>query len=258
MPDVRRALAAVTACACGLGLAACSPPSAEPSYGPAGGDITVFAAASLHQTFTELGKRFEAANPGSTVTFSFQGSSRLAASIVAGAPADVFASASPANMDQVVAAGDALGPVNFVQNSMEIAVPPANPGQVAGLSDLANPAVKTVTCQDAVPCGATALKIFSNAGLMVTPVSKEPDVNAVLTKIKLNEADAGMVYRTDVLAAGSEVEGIAIPADQNATTAYPISALTRSTNTLTAAKFVEFVLSPAAAAVFDAAGFARP
>ena len=222
------------------------------------GSITVFAAASLTGTFTALGKAFEAAHPGTTVTFSFAGSSTLATQIVSGAPADVFASASLKKMAQVVTAGDATGPTNFAKNTMEIAVPPTNPAAVTAVADLAKPSVKVALCQPQVPCGETAAKVFSNAKVMVTPVSQEPDVKAVLSKVELNEVDAGIVYVTDVLAAGAKVKGVTIPADVNATTEYPIVELTKSANSATAQAFVAFVLSPAGQSVLAAAGFAQP
>ena len=130
-------------------------------------------------------------------------------------------------MDEVVAAGAAADPVVFATNSMAIAVPPANPGKVTGLDDLTDPAVKTALCQPAVPCGSTARTVLTNAGLTVTPVTLEPDVKAVLSKVRLGEVDAGVVYVTDVIAAGDEVTGIEIPDDVNASTDYPIAALTQ-------------------------------
>jgi molybdate transport system substrate-binding protein len=141
---------------------------------------------------------------------------------------------------------------------MEIAVPPANPGRVTGVESLADAAVKTALCQPQVPCGSTAEKVFANAEVTVTPVTLEPDVKSVLSKVQLGEVDAGVVYVTDVLAAGDKVTGVEIPAGVNAATNYPIAALTRSANAATAAAFVEFVLSPEGAHVLTAAGFQQP
>lgn len=242
----------------GAGSGASSSAAASASGSSVTGEITVLAAASLTESFTTLGKQFEAAHPGVTVTLSFAASSALATQITSGAPADVFASASAKNMDAVVAAGAASDPKTFAQNVMQIAVPPSNPGKVTGVNDLAKADVKTALCQEQVPCGSTAAKVFSNAGLTVTPVTLEPDVKSVLSKVTLGEVDAGVVYVTDVLAAGDEVQGIEIPADVNASTSYPIATLTESPNAATATAFVDYVLSAEGAAVLTAAGFEQP
>jgi len=222
------------------------------------GSITVFAASSLKEAFTTLGKQFEAAHPGVTVTFSFGASSTLATQIIAGAPADVFASASPKNMDQVVTAGDASNPVDFVKNVMEIAVPPSNPAHVAALTDLAKQGVKVALCQPQVPCGVTAAKVFKNAKITVTPVTLQPDVKSVLTQVELGNVDAGVVYVTDVHAAGAKVAGIMIPADLNASTEYPIATVSKSASTALASAFISYVLSPAGQAVLTADKFEKP
>ena len=216
----------------------------------------MFAAASLTGSFTELGKTFEAAHPGTTVKFSFGPSSGLAAQITSGAPADVFASASPKNMSQVGSA--ATGSTVFARNSMEIAVPPDNPAKIDSLDDLAAKGVKVVLCAEAVPCGSTARKVFSNAKLTVKPVSNEVDVKSTLNKVTLGEADAGVVYVTDVKAAGSKVTGVEIPADVNASTDYPIATLTASKNAAVAKAFVDYVTSPDGSAALTAAGFEKP
>ncbi len=239
----------------GTGGGATASTAASPSVS---GDITVLAAASLTESFTTLGRQFEAAHPGVKVTFGFAGSSALATQITSGAPADVFASASTKNMDTVVAAGAAADPTVFAENIMEIAVPPSNPGKVTGVDSLASSAVKTALCQPQVPCGAAAEKVFTNAQVTVKPVTLEPDVKSVLSKVQLGEVDAGVVYVTDVQAAGDKVVGVEIPADVNASTSYPIAALTKSANAATAAAFVDYVLSPAGATVLTAAGFQQP
>jgi molybdate transport system substrate-binding protein len=141
---------------------------------------------------------------------------------------------------------------------MEIAVPPANPGKVIGVSSLASPSVTSALCQPQVPCGTTAAKVFTNATITVKPVTLEPDVKAVLSKVQLGEVDAGVVYVTDVLAAGDKVRGVQIPANVNASTSYPIAALTRSANAATASAFADYVLSPDGASVLAAAGFQKP
>jgi molybdate transport system substrate-binding protein len=233
--------------------------STSDSASPAlSGTINVFAAASLQEAFTALGKQFEAANPGTKVVFNFGPSSGLSEQITQGAPADVFASASGKNMDTVVSAGDAGSPTDFVANKMEIAVPPDNPAGIATVADLAKKGVKVALCQAEVPCGATALQVFENAKVTVTPVTQEVDVKSTLSKVTLGEVDAGVVYVTDVRAAGDSVTGIEIPDDINASTTYPIAALTSSKNKSTAQAFVDYVLSPAGSAALTEAGFAKP
>ena len=265
----RSALTLTTMAIAGLLLAGCgsssttgtssATPSAPVSSTPAlSGTINVFAAASLKEAFTKLGQQFEAAHPGTKVVFNFGPSSGLATQITAGAPADVFASASTKNMDQVVKAAAATSPTNFASNVMEIAVPPSNPANVTQLSDLAKSTVKVALCQKAVPCGVTATKVFTNAKLTVVPVTQEVDVKAVLTKVTLGEVDAGVVYVTDVRAAGAKVKGIVIPADVNASTKYPIATLTRAPNKATAQAFTDYVLSADGASVLTADGFAKP
>lgn len=267
---MRRIAALVTASMMVVGLVACggdtssgtaSGPgrSAAASRSPSlSGTITVFAAASLTETFTELGKQFEAANPGTKVIFSFAASSALAEQINSGAPADVFASASPKNMDQVVSAGSASGSKVFATNKMEIATPPSDPGHVASVNDLAKSSVKTALCQPQVPCGTVAQQVFAKARITVTAVTLEPDVKSVLTKVQLGEVDAGMVYVTDVKAAGDKVKGVEISDDVNASTDYPIATLTNSANPAVASAFVDLVLSPDGQSVLDAAGFSAP
>ncbi|GAB3686092.1 molybdate ABC transporter substrate-binding protein [Angustibacter aerolatus] len=222
------------------------------------GTVGVFAAASLQATFTELGADFEGAHPGTKVVFSFGPSSGLASSIVNGAPADVFAAASPTTMDTVVSAGAAVGPTTFAQNAMEIAVPPADPGQVTTLADLARPGVKVALCQAQVPCGATAAAVFAKAQLAVQPVTEEVDVKSVLAKVQLGEVDAGVVYVTDVRAAGAKVRGVPIPADVNASTAYPIAVLSKAPNPVAARAFRELVLSVEGTKALQQAGFSAP
>jgi molybdate transport system substrate-binding protein len=237
-----------------------SPASSATAPSPAAlsGSITVFAAASLKEAFTTIGKQFEAAHPGVKVTFSFGASSTLATQITNGAPADVFASASPKNMQQVVTAGDAANPVYFAKNVMEVAVPSANPAHVTSVNDLAKSSVKTALCQPQVPCGATAAKVFANAKITVRPVTLQPDVKSVLTQVELGNVDAGVVYVTDVNAAGTKVTGVQIPASVNASTEYPIAPLSKSGNAATAQAFVTYVLSPAGQSVLSAAEFEKP
>jgi molybdate transport system substrate-binding protein len=209
-------------------------------------------------TFTQLGKQFEAAHKGDTVKFSFGPSDGLAAQITNGAPADVFASASPKTMDTVVMAGDAANPKDFAKNTMEVAVPPTNPAKVTSVNDLAKSSVKVAVCQPTVPCGVVAAEVFKNAGITVKPVTLEADVKSVLTQVELGNVDAGVVYVTDVMAAGSKVKGVVIPANVNATTLYPIATINSSTHKSEAQAFMNYVLSPAGQQVLAAAGFQKP
>jgi molybdate transport system substrate-binding protein len=259
-----RRLALTIAALAAVALAGCSSGGSSPTSGASSsasastGTITVFAAASLTGTFTQLGKQFEAAHPGDTVKFSFGPSSGLATQITSGAPADVFASASPKNMDQVVSAGDAANPQDFAKNSMEVAVPPNNPAQVTSVTDLAKKSVKVALCQPQVPCGVVAAQVFNNAGITVKPVTLEADVKSVLTQVELGNVDAGMVYVTDAMAAGTKVMGVTIPANDNASTLYPIATISNSKHKSEAQAFVAYVLSPAGQQVLAAAGFEKP
>jgi len=249
-------LAAVAAAGCSSSSS--SSPSSAGSSAPATGTITVFAASSLTGAFTQLGKQFEAAHKGDTVKFSFGPSSGLSAQITSGAPADVFASASPKNMQEVVSAGDASNPQNFVKNTMEVAAPPNNPAKVTSVNDLAKKSVKVALCQPQVPCGKVAAEVFKNAGITVKPVTLQPDVKSVLTQVETGNVDAGMVYVTDVMAAGSKVTGVTIPDSENASTLYPIATISSSTHKSIAQAFEAYVLSPAGQQVLAAAGFQKP
>ncbi|MGW4635646.1 molybdate ABC transporter substrate-binding protein [Nocardia sp. NPDC004415] len=232
---------------------------AAPAGDQVGGTVTVFAAASLTETFTELGKQFEAAHPGTKVVFNFGASSALAEQIKQGAPADVFASAAPRNMQQVVDAGEiTAAPVVFVRNRLEIAVPKGNPSQITGLTDFANPDEKIALCAEQVPCGAAAKTVFEAAGITPQPDTRESDVKAVLTKVTLGEVDAALVYRTDVQAAGDKVDGIDFPESTKAVNDYPIAPLAKAPNSAAAAAFVEFIGSDKARAEFAEAGFDTP
>ncbi|MFI7589332.1 molybdate ABC transporter substrate-binding protein [Spongisporangium articulatum] len=247
------AVAALTLTACG-GSSSGGSPADNPS-GPLSGTITVFAAASLTESFTALGRQFESGHPGTTVRFNFGPSSGLATQIVNGAPADVFASASPKNMTQVSDAQAAGRSVVFATNTMEIAVPQGNPAKIDSVDDLARKGVKVVLCAATVPCGATARQVLANAKITVKAVSDEVDVKSTLQKVGLGEADAGVVYVTDVRSAGDEIEGVLIPDAVNASTDYPIATLTGSRNSALAQAFVDYVTSPAGRAELSEAGF---
>lgn len=227
--------------------------------GGGGRTVTVFAAASLTETFSTLGRTFESAHPGVKVRFNFGGSSSLAQQITQGAPVDVFASASPATMKTVTGAGLADGqPATFVRNRLQIATPADNPGKVTSLDDLTDSKVKVVLCAEQVPCGAAAAKALSAAGVTVKPVSLEQDVKGALNKVSLGEADAALVYRTDVRAAGSRVHGIDFPESAKAINDYPIVALTEAPQPALAKEFVQLVVSSQGKSVLSAAGFEAP
>jgi molybdate transport system substrate-binding protein len=222
------------------------------------GDITVFAAASLTDAFTELGTTFESENPDASVEFNFGPSSALREQILAGAPADVFASANTSNMDQVVDGGAAADPENFVSNLLEIAVPAGNEAGVTGLDDFANPDLLIGLCAEEVPCGEFGREALANAGVSPAIDTNEPDVRSLLTKVEAGDLDAGIVYVTDVMAAGDTVEGVEIPADENVVATYPIAALTDAANPDTADAFVEFVLSDQGQEILTSDGFDAP
>ncbi|GAA3297051.1 molybdate ABC transporter substrate-binding protein [Streptomyces cinereospinus] len=223
------------------------------------GDVTVFAAASLKESFTTLGQQFEKEHPGTKVTFSFGGSDSLAASITGGAPADVFASASPRTMKIVTDAGDASStPATFVRNRLEIATLPGNPDKITSLKDLSNPDLKVVLCDKEVPCGAAAQKALDASRLELTPVSYEQDVRSALTKVELKEADAAVVYQTDVHAAGDKVEGVEFPESADAVNDYPITLLKDAPNAEAAKAFVALVRSAEGQQVLTEAGFLKP
>lgn len=223
------------------------------------GQITVFAAASLKKTFTAIGAEFEKAHPGAKVAFNFAGSSDLVAQIQQGAPADVFASADTKNMDKATGASlTADTPVNFASNTLEIAVPPDNPAKVTGLADLAKPSVKVVLCAPAVPCGSAAAKVETAAKIDIKPVSEEQSVTDVLGKVTSGEADAGLVYVTDVKGAGDTVRGIEFAESSAAVNTYPIATLKSSKNAALADAFLQAVTGEPGQGILAAAGFAKP
>ena len=240
------------------GTTGASTPS-TPSAPKVTGNLTVFAAASLTESFSQIGKDFEAANPGAKVKFNFAGSSALAQQINQGAPADVFASAAPTNMKQVTDTGAiTASPVTFVRNKLEIAVPAGNPGKITGLADFAKADLKIALCAEQVPCGAAAKKVFDTAGIKAAPDTLEQDVKAVLSKVSLGEVDAALVYKTDVKAAGSKVEGMEFAEADKAVNDYPIAVCAKAPNATGAKAFVDYVLSDKGRAVLSAAGFDGP
>lgn len=228
-----------------IALAGCAAPQPHVT-------VTVFAAASLTESFEAIATEFEANNPGVDVVFIFGASSSLATQIVEGAPADVFVAASPAAMHIVVDAGaTSSAPVTFATNALEIAVPTGNPGGVSGLSDFANPALLIAVCAVEVPCGAAAAKALEAEGVTPSIDTYEHDVKAVLSKVELGEVDAGLVYVTDVLA-NDGVEGIEL--DDLVAVEYPIASVADSQ---AAAAFIAFVLSARGKAILAEAGFGQ-
>lgn len=256
-----RIRAAAGALAAATALAACSGSGTTgDATGAAGGEetLTVFAAASLTDTFQQLTDRYEQDNPGVTVSLVFDGSAGLARQINDGAPADVFASADVKNMDSVVEAGNAQETVPIASNHLQIAIPADNPGDVERLADLADHEVSVALCQPTVPCGRLAEQVQEMSGVDIAPVTEESDVKSVLTKVQLGEVDAGLVYTTDVDAAGEEVRGIDLPADASPSTVYPMAVLRDAPNPKRAQEFTRLVTSDEGQRILREAGFAPP
>lgn len=261
--------AAVTGCSGGAptgGGATGTPPSGAPAGSgatvseadaptPPPATLTVGGASSLTDVFTDIAEQFTDAT-GIPVRLTFAGSSSLAEQMRAGAPIDVFASAGAAVMTPLAVERLVTDVTDFASNSMVIAVPTGNPAGVNGPADLAR--VSLVVCAAQVPCGAAAAEVIERGGLDVRPVSYEPDSRSVLMKIRTDEADAGLVYVTDVAAAADEVQGVPIPAEANATTDYQAAVAAESDNPEAATQFVRFLAEPRAQAVLADAGFGPP
>ncbi|MEU4715677.1 molybdate ABC transporter substrate-binding protein [Micromonospora purpureochromogenes] len=254
-----RAALAVLPMVAALGLAGCGGDADDRGTSGVTGTVTVFAAASLTESFRTLGRQFEDAHPGLRVTFNFAGSSALATQITQGAPADVFASAAPRNMATVTDAGAADGsPTVFARNQLVIAVPKGNPGRVTGLADLTRPGAKVALCAEQVPCGAAAAQALAAARVPLTPVTLEQDVKGALSKVTLGEVDAALVYRTDVRSAAAKVDGVEFPESAGAVNDYPVVVLKDAPNPTAARAFVEHVRSDRGRAVLTDAGFQPP
>jgi molybdate transport system substrate-binding protein len=248
---MKRALVAFAALA--VLIAATQPAAAgqQPS-----GELTVFAAASLTESFDAIAKQFEKRYPDVSVKFNFDSSSNLAAQIQQGAPADVFASADKANLQKAVDSGDITArPVVFAKNRLEIAVEKGNPQKVKGLADLDKSGLVLVLCADAVPCGKYAAEAFAKAGVTVNPASQEEDAKATLSKVSLGEADASVVYATDVQAAKGAVSGVKIPAGQNVIATYPIAVVKEADNPAAAKAWVRFIQTKGARKTLQNFGF---
>ena len=251
--------AALAGCASSGGGGSTSSPgtTATPSE-QASATVTVFAAASLTDAFDELGTRFEQRHPSVEVVVNTGGSSALAQQVVEGAPADVFSSAAEPPMQLLVDAGLAADPVVFATNTLQLVVPAGNPAGVTGLEDLEREELRVALCDESVPCGAASVELFAQEAVKPAPDTLESDVRAVLTKVSLGEVDVGVVYRTDVLAAGDAVEGIEVPDAASVVNRYPIATLTDAADPDAAADFVEFVIGDEGRAVLAAAGFGAP
>jgi molybdate transport system substrate-binding protein len=227
--------------------------------GDGGTTLTVYAAASLTPSFERLAEGFEESHAGVEVELNFAGSSDLVAQIRNGAPADVFASADEANMDKLTAEElQGSDPQVFATNTLQVATPPDNPARVQSLQDLADPDLNLVICAPEVPCGAAARAVADDAGVTLQPDSEEQSVTDVLGKVTSGEADAGLVYVTDVITAGDDVQGIELPESESVVNDYPIATVADSENAALAQQFVDLVLSDEGRRVLADAGFGTP
>jgi molybdate transport system substrate-binding protein len=221
--------------------------------------LTVFAAASLKTAFAEIGQRFEEANPGLSVEFSFGGSSDLLTQLTQGADADVVASADARTMDRAVAEGLLDGaPVAFATNTLTIVTTPGNPKSIRSFRDLAEPDLSVVVCAPPVPCGAATETVEQAVGVTLNPVSEESSVTDVLNKVTTGQADAGLVYVTDARGAGDRVTEVAFPEAARAVNTYPVAVLTQSRHPETARRFVDLVTGELGRKVLGAQGFGAP
>jgi molybdate transport system substrate-binding protein len=258
-PSLRHLIPLLTATA--VALAACGDTASTSAHkgAVAQGEVVVFAASSLTEAFTALGDAFTAANPDAHVTFNFAGSSDLVTQINEGAPSDVFVSADDSNMTKITDASlNATDPVVIARNTFAIIVEKGNPQGITGVADLANSNLVVVLCADTVPCGKGAVKILANAGVTVTPKSLEDKVKGVVTKVTSGEADAGIVFVTDVKAAAASADGVDIPADVNVISDYPIVVTKDAQNPTAAQAFIDFVNSAAGQAILAQYGFLAP
>ena len=241
-------------CAGGTGGEGASAPP-----GPEQRKLTVFAAASLTEVFNQLEPRFEQAHPGVDVVYNFGASSDLAQQIVNGGPADLFAAANTSTMKTVSDAGLVDGGSTvFATNVLEIVTPPGNPAGIRSFADLARPDLKVVVCAPQVPCGSATEKIEQTTGVTLSPVSEEPDVKSTLGKVTTGNADAGLVYATDVRAAGDDVQGIEFPESAQAVNSYPMAVIVEAANADLARAFEELVTGPDGRAALESAGFGSP
>ena len=221
--------------------------------------ITVFAAASLRPTFTEIAEQLKIDNPGASVDLNFGGSSDLATQLTEGAGGDVFASANTAQMDKVAEAGLLHSrELTFATNTLVIVTAPGNPKHVGSLADLARPGLTAVICQQPVPCGTATREVENLAGVQINPVSEEPDVTDVLTKVTSGQADAGVVYRTDAINAGDTAATVEFPEAAHVVNTYSIGVLKSSVDPVLAQKFIDLVVGERGQKILHTAGFAKP
>ncbi|HKV31942.1 MAG TPA: molybdate ABC transporter substrate-binding protein [Candidatus Dormibacteraeota bacterium] len=247
------AAVAATCAACGSSAPAAATPSAL------SGSITVFAAASLTAGFTAAGSNFQKAHAGTTIDFNFAGSPTLVAQVQQGAIGDLFASADQPNMQKLVDAGLVQGvPTLFARNKLAIVVAPGNPKRIMGLADLGRQGLVVVLCGPTVPCGRYGAQALANAGVKVAPASLETDVKSVVSKVSLGEADAGIVYVTDIKAAGTRVVGVQIPDSQNVVASYPVGVLKGTQNAPLAKAFIDYLLSADGQNALASYGFTSP
>ncbi|MFD4373839.1 molybdate ABC transporter substrate-binding protein [Streptomyces sp. NPDC058486] len=270
-PARRRTAAAVLTAALLVPLAACSSDdtkkdtagstaSGSPASGSASGapaaNLTVLAAASLTDVFRTAGAAYEKAHPGTKVTFSFAGSQELVAQVSQGSPADVLVTADTKSMDKVKA--DTSTPAIIAKNRLVIATGEGNPHKIDDLKDLADTKLKVVLAAPEVPAGKYSQKILDAQKITVKAVSQEPNVRAVLSKVELGEADAGLVYKTDAASAADKVDAVEIPDAQNAVAQYPAATLKDSKNAEAATAFVTWLSSPEGQKILQDAGFQKP
>ncbi|WP_406638918.1 molybdate ABC transporter substrate-binding protein [Amycolatopsis sp. WGS_07] len=259
------AVAVAGTAAIALFAGACSSsdqPSSNPGAGsasapaPGGGTLTVFAAASLTESFNVLGKQFEAAHPGVKVTFDYEGSSSLVQKLDNGAKADVFASADQKNMDKAVQDGVIDGqPSVFATNKLAIAVAKGNPKGIKTFADLTKPGLNVVVCAQQVPCGAATQKVEQSSGKALKPVSEETNVKQVLAKVQSGDADAGLVYVTDATSAAGKVDKVDFPESSGAVNQYPIAVVKNAPQAALAKQFTDFILGAEGKAELAKIGF---
>ncbi len=252
------ALAALTIAGCG-GTSA-STPTVAPSSTPSAlsGSLVVFAAASLTEAFKDAETTLETHFSGFSATYSFAGSQQLVTNLEGGAPVDVIATADMSTMQTLVGKGLVETPRTFARNRLEIAVAKGNPRSIHSLADLANPSISVVLAAPAVPAGKFALQALQKAGVTVTPKSLELDVKSTLEKVESGDADAAIVYTTDVMSASSRVDGVVIPESDNVVALYPIAVVTASTHQAAAAAFVQQAVSGLVEAALQKRGFLSP
>jgi molybdate transport system substrate-binding protein len=229
-----------------------------PTTSPLSGNLTVFAAASLTEAFNDEKTALQGTAPGLTLTYSFAGSQALVTQIQQGAPADVFASADQKNMQKLVDAGLVDTPRVFARNKLEIVVAPGNPKKITGLADLARPGLIVVLEDPSVPAGAYSQQALQGAGVTVKPKSLELDVKSTLSKVTSGEADAAIVYVSDVQSAGTKATGVAIPDAQNVIATYPIAVVKAGKNHAAAAAFIDELVTGSGQKALQGRGFLAP